>query len=325
MPKISVIIPTYNRASLISESIDSVLYQTYKDFDLIIVDDGSTDNTKEIISRYDDPRVKYEYRENRGVSAARNYGAEMTSADYIIFLDSDDILLENSLEKFVNCLDFNKEVGFGYGQANIMKVGGEVYRVRKSHFFTDSQIIDPVKQIRELIFHKPYTVSTCAMRLSCFNAIGGFNEDMWFAEDWQFFVRLAKRYSAFYIAEPVTNMRVHDNQLQNEVKPGREKAFFSIIKEVFEDPIFAPKVEDIKGQAYCHIYNSILAELASGEDSKLARKYQIMAVRFYPSIIFKRDIMFITYKYFASLLPACMRIRLRNIKHHFKYTLEEQE
>jgi glycosyltransferase involved in cell wall biosynthesis len=325
MPKITVIIPTYNRANLIGETIQSVLRQTVRDFNLIVVDDGSTDNTGEVLKRYQDPRVRYEYRENRGVSVARNIGLKLSNTDYVTFLDSDDIYLDNSLEKFVNCLDSNKEIGFCYGQANIMKVGGEVYRVRKSHFYNDSTVIDPIGQIRELLFHKPYNVSTCAMRRSCVDAVGGFNEDLWFAEDMEFFIRLAKKYSAAYIAEPVANVRFHDKQLQNEIMPGKEKAFLSILQEVFEDPNIAHQIEDIKDQVYCYYYGYFIADKAYEIDMKLFRHYLRMAIKFYPKILFKTEGTFITYKYFASLLPNPMRLALRNFKRRFKYTLEDQE
>ena len=99
-PGISVIIPTYNRAHLISRSAKSVLAQTYPDFELIIVDDGSGDNTEEIIEALADPRIRYlRHESNRGVSAARNTGIRAARGDYIAFQDSDDEWLPQKLEK----------------------------------------------------------------------------------------------------------------------------------------------------------------------------------------------------------------------------------
>jgi glycosyltransferase involved in cell wall biosynthesis len=325
MPRIAVIIPTYNRAKLIGESIESVLRQTFTDFEIIVVDDGSTDNTKDVVNKFKDPRIRYEYQENHGVSAARNNGVKMTAAEYITYLDSDDVYLNHALEKMVNCLDMNRQVGFVYGQAHIMKVGGEAYRIRESSIHDHTTVIDPVEQVRELLFYKPWNVSAFMVRHSCLDEIGGFNEEMWWGEDYYFFVRLAKRYPAAYIAEAVVNVRYHDSQLQNVVKPGREKAFIAILQEVFEDPDFKPYVADLKDKAYCHIYRNWMVDAAYDVDMKLVRHYLIMAIKFYPRVIIKREIMFILYKYFASLLPNRLRLGLRALKRRIKYTPEQQE
>ena len=98
-PKISVIIPTYNRRLSIEVAIKSVLSQSYKEFELIIIDDGSTDKTKELIEFIDDRRIQYFYQENQGSSVARNLGVEKSEGDFIAFLDSDDCWLEDKLEK----------------------------------------------------------------------------------------------------------------------------------------------------------------------------------------------------------------------------------
>lgn len=99
-PLISVVIPTYNRAHYVCEAIDSVLAQTYKNIEIIAVDDGSTDNTKDIIQQYSS-RIKYIYQNNAGPSAARNNGIKQSNGDLIAFLDSDDIWLAEKLERQV--------------------------------------------------------------------------------------------------------------------------------------------------------------------------------------------------------------------------------
>ena len=101
---VSVIIPTYNRAELIARSVQSILKQTYKNIELIIVDDGSTDNTEEIVKKFDDSRVIYIKQENQGACAARNNGIDYAKGEFIAFQDSDDVWHEDKLEKQINCL-----------------------------------------------------------------------------------------------------------------------------------------------------------------------------------------------------------------------------
>lgn len=107
--KVSVIIPTYNLARYINETVDSVLGQTYKNYEIIIVDDGSTDNTKEALSEYGG-KITYIFQENQGVSAARNKGIKEAKGEYIAFLDADDLWLKDKLELQIGLMNSNPEV-----------------------------------------------------------------------------------------------------------------------------------------------------------------------------------------------------------------------
>ncbi|NTW32737.1 MAG: glycosyltransferase family 2 protein [Bacteroidetes bacterium] len=102
MPFFSIIIPTYNRAQMLTTAIDSVLKQSFSDWELIVVDDGSTDNTKEVVNSYNDNRIRYIYQKNSERCAARNNGINSSKGNYICFLDSDDYYLLNRLEKLYN-------------------------------------------------------------------------------------------------------------------------------------------------------------------------------------------------------------------------------
>jgi glycosyltransferase involved in cell wall biosynthesis len=318
VPKITVIIPTHNRERFIGECIESVLHQTFTDFNLIVIDDGSTDNTRGIVNEFKDPRIAYIYQENHGVSAVRNSGAKMTSAKYLAFLDSDDMYLDNALEKLVDFLDAHEEVGFVYGQSYMTKMDTTPVRVRKSFYHDHSVVIDQITHIREMLFHKPWNVSCCAIRRDCFNNVGGFNEDLWFGEDYEFFIRMSKRYPAGYVAEPLAKVRIHNSQLQDEVKPGRDTAFLAILQEVFKDPNITPHVEDLRAKAYCHIYQTWLADAAYNSDMKLARRRLSQAVGYYPPVIFKREFINILYRYLTSFVPKRWRLRLKKLRHILK-------
>ena len=96
-PKVSVIIPTYNRADMVGDAIQSVIDQTYHSWELIIVDDGSQDNTSEVVAQFSDPRIRYIYQENKKLPAARNTGIRASSGEYLVFLDSDDLFMPDKL------------------------------------------------------------------------------------------------------------------------------------------------------------------------------------------------------------------------------------
>jgi len=114
VPKVSVIIPTYNRGYIVKQAIDSILAQSFTDFEVLVIDDGSTDNTKAVVQLVADERVSYFYKENGGVSSARNWGLSKASGQYIAFLDSDDIWPERFLEVMTERLNENADFGLAY-------------------------------------------------------------------------------------------------------------------------------------------------------------------------------------------------------------------
>ena len=107
MPYFTIVIPSYNRGHIVGRAIESVLNQSYSDFEIIVVDDGSTDNTKEVVCQYMDSRINYFFQENSGVSVARNTGSKLAKGDYLVFLDSDDYVKDIWLKDFFNVLQHN--------------------------------------------------------------------------------------------------------------------------------------------------------------------------------------------------------------------------
>lgn len=124
---VSVVIPVYNREKLILKSIQSVLNQTYSDLEIIVVDDGSTDNTREIVMGIDDPRVKYIYQKNSGACAARNKGVAYAVGKYIAFHDSDDVWFPDKLRTQVTVLDLQPQVDIVCCQTKCTKKNGNVF------------------------------------------------------------------------------------------------------------------------------------------------------------------------------------------------------
>ena len=216
MPKVSVITPTYNQAQYIAESIQSALAQTFKDFELIVVDDGSTDSTREIVDSYQDHRIRYIYQENRGVSAAINTGIKSSTGEYIVLLASDDMWLPQNLELQVNLLDSRPDIALGMSD---MYVFNSETGVTFRRMWQDV----PAGYLRELqdgtrvplkeFFSWGITlfaIVTTVMRRTVFDEVGYFDESLPCCEDYDMFVRMLQRFSIGIINEPLVRYRVHE-------------------------------------------------------------------------------------------------------------------
>lgn len=184
---VSVIIPTYNRAHLIKRSAMSVLNQTYSNLELIIVDDGSTDNTEEVVKSLDDERVIYIKQSNQGACAARNNGIDHAKGEFIAFQDSDDVWHLDKLEKQIKCL---KETGADVVVCNLVKyINGKrfiPYRRFIKQGFLDCNLI-------------PYGI--CPQMICGYTIIfkkNKFDNEMPRFQDFELFIRLFKEYSFFY-------------------------------------------------------------------------------------------------------------------------------
>lgn len=199
--KVSVIIPTYNRAGCIEKSIRSVLEQTYREFELIVVDDGSTDNTQDVINSIDDERIRYiKMSENKGVSAARNEGIRHAVYEYIAFQDSDDLWRPDKLEKQMQTLMDNPQAGMVYCAYECHRYDGEIYIIPdESMPLYDKQGNLYIK----LLMRNTIGTPTALVRRECFQEAGLFYEALTCLEDWELFIRIAKEYEIVFLEEPL--------------------------------------------------------------------------------------------------------------------------
>lgn len=191
MPKVSVIIPTYNRAQIVGEAIDSVLSQRYDDCELIVVDDGSTDGTKELVAPYL-PRLTYLYQEHQGVSAARNRGITVARGDYISFLDSDDLWLREKLSSQMCFMESYPEYLICYTDEIWIRKGVRVNPMRK-HKKYSGMIFE---QCLPLCIVSPSSVLIARTLL---DEVGVFDETLEVCEDYDLWLRIAARYPLHFI------------------------------------------------------------------------------------------------------------------------------
>lgn len=191
-PTVSVVLPTYNRAGLIGRAIRSVLGQTYRDLELIVVDDGSTDDTAKVVEAFGDPRIRYtSLAHNRGAGAARNAGIQLARGRLLAFQDSDDEWLADKLERhvaaFAGC---DAEIGVVYSDMyRIHRNGASVYH--RSPAVIPGRLIDPATRFYQVC---GLGIQSTVIRRQCFTAVGGFNEDFPALEDLDLFIRLSRLY-----------------------------------------------------------------------------------------------------------------------------------
>jgi|TARA_A100001518_G_C1213580_1_gene56229 glycosyltransferase involved in cell wall biosynthesis len=180
-PKISVIIPCFNHAKYIVESMNSVMNQTFNDFECIIVNDGSTDNSEEVILNWisKDKRFKYLYQDNYGLSKARNTGISFSSAKYILPLDSDDKISSHYLEACINVLEKQDEVKIVYGEAYFFGKKTKKWNLKKYNF--------------EELLYKNMIYCTGLFRKEDWKLVGGYDENLKEGlEDWEFWINILK-------------------------------------------------------------------------------------------------------------------------------------
>lgn len=206
MPKVSVIIPTYNRHAMLKEAVESVLAQDYQHFELIVVDDGSTDLTPEILKSYR-AAVTVIHQNNQGVSSARNTGIKAASGDLVAFLDSDDLWLPQKLSSQVDFFKSNPEALICQTQEIWIRNGVRV-NPKKQHQKASGMIFEPSLK---LCLVSP---SAVMMRASLFETVGLFDPDLPACEDYDLWLRISCRYPIYLIDTPLVIKRGgHADQL----------------------------------------------------------------------------------------------------------------
>jgi glycosyltransferase involved in cell wall biosynthesis len=203
-PFFSVILPTYNRANMIGRAIESVIAQTYTNWELLVVDDGSTDNTKQVVEAYNDSRIRYIYQENAERSAARNNGIDNAKGEYVCFIDSDDYYFDNHLQTFDEEIKNNQivDVFFGY---NVVENEGVLKNSKPSKSISDFNTLE------EYLVKFPLRLPATAIRRGAL-ADNKFNLNIRIGEDIDLFVRLTQKHT-FKLIEAFTQVyTIHDEQ-----------------------------------------------------------------------------------------------------------------
>lgn len=206
MPRVSVIIPTYNRRQYVQEAIDSVLAQTHMDYEIIVIDDGSTDGTGKVLeARYGD-RIRYEWQENQGESVARNRGIELACGEFVAFLDSDDLWLPDKLTQQLTLVSAHDDIGMVYGGAWLIDGSGHRISDDPWESYPEATAVPLADLLRGNTVSGPTTV---LIRRSTLDRVGGFDPEIRYGEDWDLWIRVASTTRIWYAPEPLACIRRH--------------------------------------------------------------------------------------------------------------------
>ncbi|MDL0429703.1 glycosyltransferase [Marinobacter sp. TBZ242] len=227
MAAISVITPTYNRAGFIGEAVSSVLAQTYQDLELIIVDDGSVDDTRAVVDAFlADKRVRYFYQENQGQSSARNFALAQSDGEFIAFLDSDDIWSLDKLEKQVAVFDANPDIDVVHGDEAMVDEQGVVISLENMTRYSGHIS-------RQLLADNSVSITTALVKRRCFDEMGGFDTSVGVADDYELWLRFSAKYRFHYLPGIVASYRVMADQISSD-KRRRFEANELIIKRFLD-------------------------------------------------------------------------------------------
>ncbi len=246
-PDISVVVPLYNKGPYIARALDSVLAQTVRDFEVIVVDDGSTDGGAETVGGFGDPRIRLIRQENRGVSAARNRGIEAARAEVVAFLDADDEWMPRHLEALLRLRDTFPRAG-AYGTAYLLKENDSTARVPP---FSADIPPEPWEGLLPNYYRDairgtpPISSSIVAVPRRILDEMGGFDTSAWYGEDVDLWGRIALKYP---IAFTWDGMGIYHKEAANRAcdkkKPIREHVFVTSARNALQAGEVPPELRD---------------------------------------------------------------------------------
>jgi len=252
VPKVTVIIPTYNRARYLGEAIASVLNQTFSDFELIVIDDGSTDNTPELVRAIGDRRIDYRQRSHNGISASLNAGLCEARGQYIARLDSDDLWHPEMLSTLVAILDTQPAIGVAYGKAQAIDSEGSTlpHVLGRAGYF-------PGDSLRSLVYDDCTCNIALLARRESLDRAGSYDEALAANEDWDMWLRVARSDRFCFVDKILAWFRLHDCNHTGLASPQflmMLETRTSPLDKLFREPELAPPIRMMKPIAYTNVY-----------------------------------------------------------------------
>jgi glycosyltransferase involved in cell wall biosynthesis len=315
MPRVSIIVPNYNHARFLRQRIDSILNQTFQDFELILLDDCSTDDSRCILSSYaSDPRVRLDFNEKNSGSTYKqwNKGVGLAQGKYVWLAESDDCAEPNLLERLVALLDANSSVQFAFCRSRALTEDGTLDGFAETRFWAadeDCWSVDYCTNGREICGkymlrrNIVLNASSAVFRREAYNLVGGADESMRLMSDWKLWASLMLTGDVAYLSEPLNHYRFHDRTLRQTVN-FRETIvpeYFALVRWI-EDRVTPPP--EVLRKAYRDRAEQWVPILMSSHVPLAFKRKILRTVRDIDPHPFRR-----------VLRPALTHIRLKFLRH----------
>ena len=269
-PNLSVGVPVYNGEATIAETLASILAQTYIDFELIVIDDGSTDRTAEIVARFDDPRLRLLRFENAGLAASRNRAIAAARGRYLSFIDADDLWTPDKLADQYHTLNNAPNAAVVYSFTDYIDAAGNWLR-SGGHIALNGDALGHL-----LLTDFLENGSNALIRRAACHHVNGFDESLPAAEDWDFFLKLAARYPFVCVPKPQILYRLTHSAMSFEVER-QEQSCLRVIDRAFET---APEpFRRLKSQSYSNLYQYLAYRALQASPSLTNRQIALRCLR----------------------------------------------
>ena len=206
MPTVNVIIHTYNNERFIAETVESVLNQTYKEYEIVVVDDGSVDGTRDALIPYMQ-KIRYHYKENGGIASAKNAGISLSETEFVAFLDHDDLWVPDKLQLQMEHFNENPQIGLVYAKYTSFRDGKEL-RTKPEKGYSGWIF-------KELLSKSFIQTSTVVVKRECLDAVGPYDETFSLGDEYDMFLRIARKFQCGFVDKGLTRYRVHDTNASN--------------------------------------------------------------------------------------------------------------
>ena len=306
---ISVIIPTYNRVDLLKRAIKSIQNQTYKDIEIIIVSDGSTDNTKEFVRsvmKFDNRISFFDYFPSKGANIARNIGIEKAKGEYISFLDDDDEWLPTKLEDQLKIFNYNKKIGLVYTGINIIYIKEKISYTSLPN--EEGNLSD-----RILIDNVIGTTSSVIIKAEILKEVGIFDVNLNALQDWDLWIRICQKTEVGVVKKCLINYYNYTDKKQISSNTLKYEESIRYIELKYKDYYKNLDNKSFLRKKFCD-YKLLANKNLRNNNKKIARKYCFEAMKYHFNII-------LLYIYILSFFDFKVSLKLRKLKDKFIFYL----
>ena len=271
---VSVVIPNYNYARYLRAAVDSVLEQTYREIEIIVVDDGSTDGSRKILDSYGE-RVQTIFQRNQGVSAARNNGVKASRGEFIAFLDADDSWLPSKIEKQVQCLKWDMSIGLVHVGVVEIDAAGNVIRELLDGGAGDVW--------RDLLMFSSRGIfgggSGVMMRREIFDEAGGFDPQLSTSADWDLYFQVSSRHKVGFISEVLLRYRIHQSNMHSNIGL-MEHDMIIAYKKAFRSA--SPEIASVRRRAYGSLHQNLAGSYFASREFRAFARHSLKSLVFDP-------------------------------------------